>query len=324
MMRFYIGTYTAQGGEGVFACEWDGNAPRVICAARELDDPTYLLLSNDGQTLYASGARNGEGAVAGYAVEETGLRLMDMQPANGKDTCHLAVSPDGRTLYAANYATGSVSVFPLENGRLLPMCQQLVHTGSGPNARRQKAAHVHQCVFQPGTGTLFAVDLGADRIALYNREGRGGRLEEAGEISVPAGTGPRHLLFDGPSRFYLAGELANTALAYQWENGRWRLSRCVSTLPAGFAGESYAAAIRLRKGALYVSNRGHDSIAVFTLSADGTLRAKEWLTSQGCWPRDFDWLRDGTLLIANQKAGGVYCGGHVLPIKGATCVCVGH
>jgi 6-phosphogluconolactonase len=57
---------------------------------------------------------------------------------------------------------------------------------------------------------------------------------------------------------------------------------------------------------LYVSNRGHDSIAQYTIAETGTLTAKSWAPTLGRTPRNFRIDPTGTfLLAANQGSNNV-------------------
>jgi 6-phosphogluconolactonase len=104
-------------------------------------------------------------------------------------------------------------------------------------------------------------------------------------------------------------ELANTITILGVQGDRsFRRRAAVSTLPPGFTGSSAAGHIALnRKGdRLYVSNRGHNSIAVFAVGGDGGLTLLQHVGCGGDWPRMFLLLEDrGEMLIANQRSGTV-------------------
>ncbi len=65
----------------------------------------------------------------------------------------------------------------------------------------------------------------------------------------------------------------------------------ISTLPPDFKGKNYDSEVITDHAGrfLYGSNRGHDSIALFTIDlAKGTLRFVETVSSQGNFPRNFN------------------------------------
>ena len=121
-------------------------------------------------------------------------------------------------------------------------------------------------------------------------------------------------------------EMGNLLGDYAFEKGKWVCRALLSTLPFGWHGESSAAAVRVKDGRVYVSNRGHDSIACFLLVPDGIV--PDWIRpTGGVFPRDFVILPDGRFLIAHQKSGDVTLwteqGGVQarLAVPGAVCVC---
>lgn len=322
-MKIYIGTYTSLGGPGVAVCGWTDGRLILLSTAREVDNPIWLTLSPDGQTLYAAGFLPGtpDGAVAAWRVTDAGLVFGSMQPSCGVEPCHLALSPDARFLYAANYMTGSVSVHAVDGASVGPCIQLAERHGSGPRADRQEAAHTHQCTFRPGTNELFVCDLGSDRVAVYDQDPATGLLTAKDELVMPAGMGPRHLAFDGADRFYITGELDNIVRRVTLTDGAWIIDDELSALPEGWTGFNTTAALRLHDGALWVSNRGHDSLCRIALDAQGRMTDRTWTPTGGRIPRDFAFVPGG-VLFAHQEQGGVIAdNGAALAIAGAVCVC---
>ncbi|MEG0766845.1 MAG: beta-propeller fold lactonase family protein, partial [Clostridia bacterium] len=152
--------------------------------------------------------------------------------------------------------------------------------------------------------------------------------------STVPGLGPRHLAYakDGNTA-YLAYELGNVVSVLRAQDAGWVCVQTLSTLPEQAQGESSVAAVRVTDTQVMVSNRGHDSIAVFERLPDGLLRRTHIAAVPGKFPRDFALLDDGRMLVAQQDAGGVaylqWTGDRLtpccapLPIAGAVCVCLG-
>ena len=325
-----VGTYTRFGGPGVAVVDAEKDNIRLICTLDAVADPTWVMQSpHQHQILYSTGAVADKkiALVASYLLENGKLTALSIQETKGAGSCYLCVDKDEKHLYAANYVDGSVSVFPLENGRIGPCCQFLPHEAPlGPNTVRQEHSHAHQFELRPGKDEAFVCNLGTDQVVIYDRRADGS-LSFRETIPGKPGTGPRHLIFDGPDRFYLAGELEGWVSTYEYKDGKWNCLQVLSTLPAGCARpDNTAAAIRMDEKRIYVSNRGHDSIALFDKLPDGTLSPAGHLAVPGCFPRDFR-LWEGGYLIAQQKGGGVAymdsqgkAGAH-LEIPGAVCVC---
>lgn len=308
-MKFFVGDYTRLGGPGVALCELDGETMRLLETYPGLENPTYLILSADQKTLYATSTTPADGeegnSVAAFDVSEGHLTYVCRQSTAGLSACHLTLSPDERFLYVANYSTGSVAVFPVCGNQIAPRIQLIEHEGTGPNADRQERAHTHFVAFDPEDDTLlYAVDLGIDAVMIYRQDPETGLLALCQRVDVPAGMGPRHLVF-GKDMMYVAHELGNAVSVFHRENSGWSLVQNISTLPEEWEGESYVAAIRLTGNRVFVSNRGHDSLAVYRVLIDGTLSLVGIYSTIGQWPRDFIHLPDGRILAAHQESGDV-------------------
>ena len=337
-MKFIVGNYTHMGGPGVALCELNAAGLRLLDSTPALQDPTYMILSPDQKTLYSTANDESGGLVAAFDLSEGTLNLISCQSTFGLSACHLTLSPDGRFLYAANYQTGNLAVFPVNQAEIGPCAQIVQHEGSGPVADRQEQAHAHFVAIDPTDDLLlYAVDLGMDAVMLYRRDAETGLLTAHDRVDIEPGLGPRHLAFFGDDLMYVAHELGNAVSAFQRTDSGWQFTRTISTLPDGWSGESYVAAIREHNRRLYVSNRGHDSLAVYDIAEDGALSLFGIFSTHGQFPRDFFILPDGRILASHQDSGDVRllqfepCGtepgmkltqiGEALSLPGAICVC---
>ncbi|NLG23904.1 MAG: lactonase family protein [Clostridiales bacterium] len=331
-MRLFVGTYTGLGGPGAAVLSLEGDALSILSTDGSLRDPSYLALSKSGDRLYAVGESGASGSAAAFRVSGDRLTPLGAVSTGAQAPCHLCLSADERHLYAANYVTGCVTVFPVLPGGLGERIQMVQHTGSGPNAARQRGPHAHWVGFRPGTEELYAVDLGIDQVVGYLRDPDTGLLSPLNRLTVPGGLGPRHLAFSADGQYgYLAHEMGNAVSAVRFGDGEPRLLDTYPTLPGAFDGESTCAAIRLSPDgkALYVSNRGHDSVAAFEV-AEGRLTPAGHIMAFGRTPRDFMPLPGGNMLIAHQDSGTialVRMRDNALisecAILGAVCLCAG-
>ncbi len=308
-MKFYVGDYTRLGGPGVCECELAEGELRLVQTADTLiEDPTYLILSGDGKTLFAtsSSSSDGEegGSVATFDVSDGGLRLTSMHSTAGGSACHLTLSPDERFLYVANYNDGKLTVFPVAEGKIGRRIQLIQHEGHGPNPDRQECAHVHFVQFHPEDGRLYAVDLGLDAVMIYRQDEATGLLTLEERVDVPAGMGPRHLVFRN-DMMYVAHELGGAVSVFRASAGGWQLEQTLSTMPEGGGSEGAVAAIRVLGDRLYVSNRENDDIAEFEIRMGGSLVLERNIPTFGNFPRDFIPLHDGLILAANQNSGDI-------------------
>lgn len=311
----YVASCTEDGGIFEYRVTETGRAEEV--GFTPMDRPMYMAIAN-GRMHILLRAPFDEGRESGLVVcdmDREGHLRMPTAPVStqGEVACHLAVVGDD--VYAVNYISGSVFGMP---DRLA------VHRGSGVHPTRQTSPHTH-FVSPTSDGRFLAVtDLGIDRIYIYRKD-----LTLASTVALPVGHGPRHLAFheDG-EHVFCVNELASTVSLLSYRDGRMTLLHTVSALPAGFSGESTAAAIRCVGDAVYVSNRGHDSVTELGFSGD-RLTFRRTISVYGESPRDFI-VHGGLIISANERSDEVTLvaldsGALVsrIPVKAPICVAVG-
>jgi 6-phosphogluconolactonase len=320
----YVGTYTGSGSRGIYRFEFDpaSGAATAPVLAGESDNPSFLAVHPNGRVLYAvnelasfGGAPTG--AVSAFAIDPASGKLtrLNQQPSGGADPCYVAVDRAGRNVLVANYTAGTVSVLPLSaDGRLRPPSTVLRHEGTGPNRARQEGPHAHEIVLDAAEAFAFALDLGADRIFVYRYGAASGTLEpnDPKAAVLEPGSGPRHLAWHPSGKIaYVISELGSTVTAFRYDAGHGVLDafQTVTTMPAGFSGPNKAAEVAVSPDGrfLYASNRGDDSLAVFSIdAASGTLAASGRVPTGGRAPRHFAIDDSGRwLLVANEDSDSV-------------------
>lgn len=300
-------------GEGIHVFDYDertgGLRPEGV--AREVDSPAFLCLSPDGRFLYAASEVPGrdEGVIGSYAVSpaDGALTLLGFQFMGGAWASYVTMDGAGRAVLTADYGLGRVAMLPVRpDGSLGPVSSRHQLEGSGPIVGRQEGPHTHCIVVSPNGRFAFAADLGADRVFGYRLDPEGRGLVPHEALELRAGSGPRHLAFAPDGRHaYLVGELDSTitTLACDPEAGRLSVVAVHPLLPDDFGGESLAADIHLHPSGrfLYASNRGHDSIAVFTVRPDGGLEPLGHRATEGATPRNFAISPDGRFLLVGHQ-----------------------
>ena len=317
----YVGCYTHTSPIGIHVLDWSDPAglPIEQSVSDDVEHPSFLAVHPSGTVLYAvseTASADGGGGLAAFRIDQVdgSLAAIDRTSSHGTAPCHVSVDPDGRYLYVANYLSGTIAVYDLElDGRFGALVATHQHRGSGPSAR-QEGPHAHCIVPGPGGHSVYAADLGTDRVSQYVHRRRRGTdvFELEDQLALDAGAGPRHLAFhpDQPVGF-LVCELDSTivTLGVHPTNGRLTRLGSRSTLPAHFEGESIAAEVRVHPNGRYVSvsNRGHDSIAMFGFSGPGEpLEPLGHVPSGGQTPRNFTVHPSGrSLLAANQDSNTV-------------------
>lgn len=307
-----IGTYQNMGQKALRVLEFDPMNPSFheLAADTQIDAPSFAI--GTGGHIFAVSEKE-DGMVVSYRYDRENKRLVQLgrQKTKGGLPCYLHFDKRHRTLYAANYGTGSVAVFPVDAAFRIGACMQLlVHEGSSVVGERQECAHAHSIEEIPFAPDYKIVqDLGSDALWLY-RVQEDGKLEFCEKIAVPAGHGPRHIAFGKKKkRIYVACELANVVDVYRWDEKNCGMERIqtVSTLPDSYKGENTVADIHVwgDDGLLLVSNRGHDSIAVFQILEDGLLALRSIACAGGKNPRNFLPLPQGYVLIAAQDSNRI-------------------
>jgi 6-phosphogluconolactonase len=310
----YTGTYTSSGGPGIAVMTYDPGSGSVSPSGTlpSVADPSFLAARGDG-LLYA--VDENEDRVTAVAVGGGAPRVLNSSAAGGSGPCHLAVHRAGGHLLTANYGSGSVAVHRLAaDGSLGERTDLVQHTGSGPDPDRQSGPHTHMVLNDPGGAFVLAVDLGTDTVYTYRLDTGSGRLTGVSTAKAPAGAGPRHAAFHPSGRFlYVANELGDslTVCGYDPDTGTVTPGDSLPTVPAGSGGaeRNYPAEVAVcADGAfVYVSNRGHDSIARFRV-ADGGARLEllDAVPSGGAYPRHIALAPgDAWLFAANQNSGTV-------------------
>ncbi len=313
--RYLLGGYTRAQAEGIPTRRAQGlgvvevvdgrlGSPRVVA---EADNPSWVVLSHDGRTVYAVAERE-RGGVAAWRVGEGGDGPWDLlgqeQSTGGAFPCHLALSADGRHLVVANYGSGSVSVHPvLADGSVGERSDLVVHDGpSGPNRERQDGPHAHQVVVTPGH--VLVCDLGLDAVIGYELSADG-RLREVARSGFSPGSGPRHLALSGEGRTaWVVSELTSTVVTCRVDGPALTPVSSVSTRAPHLQLDNLAAALLVSPDGSRVvaSNRGDDTVAVFDVEAGGGLRRDTLYSAGGHWPRDLTWGPGDELLVAAERA----------------------
>jgi 6-phosphogluconolactonase len=280
IIDFYIGTYTAGGqSKGIYCssldCDKGGlSVPELVCEIRK---PSFLAIHPGGDFLY-SVTEGDPGRISAFRIDRDSKRLefLNISPSGGRGPCYVTVSDNGKTLFVANYVSGSVASISLNiDGTLGEVVSIIQHSGCGPVEERQEGPHVHSVNLSPDNRFAYVADLGIDKVMIYSlNQATGGILKNGGLCyKGKPGSGPRHLTFHPNGKFvYLINELDNTVavLLHNSEDGSLSEIQVISTLPDGSTEESKTAEVKVHPNGkfLYGSNRGADSIVIYSIDSD--------------------------------------------------------
>jgi 6-phosphogluconolactonase len=347
----YIGTYTTGKSEGIYLYRLDLSSGELkyLATTKGVVNPSFLTLSPNRRYLYAVNevqefAGKKSGALSAFAIDQrTGeLQLLNQQPSLGADPCYVEVDARGRFVLVANYTGGNVAVFPIKrDGSLGEASDMKQASGSSINRERQEGPHAH-CILLDSTNRFaYSCNLGTDKIMIFRFDARNGKLlpAEPPWAQAKPGAGPRHLAFSPNGRYvFVLNELHSTVTAFKRDPAQGGLKelQTVNMLPKGFTGANTGADIHVSADGrfLYCSNRGHNSIAIFTIDPRvGALKLAGHDSTQGLTPRNFAIDPTGRFLLAanqnsdsvvvfrrDQKTGRLSSTGHVAEVPSPVCL----
>ncbi|WP_414838775.1 lactonase family protein [Carnobacterium sp. TMP28] len=300
----YLGTYTKRESKGIYTIQLDTVNKKLTHSSFlvQADNPTYLTLSHDKTRLYAISKENEEGALVAFKRDESNeLIPSGLVSAPGAPPCYVSYDEVRSFIYTANYHKGEVSVLKTNKEGQLTLLDTVKHSGSSIH-ENQQVPHAHYFDLSPDGRYVIACDLGTDAVYTYAVSDNG-KLSEVSRLNVAPGTGPRHLVFHpNQETAYLFGELSSDVLTlrYNLSTGAFTVAQTIPTIPAGYTEFNGGAAIRMSQDGkfVYASNRGHDSIAVFSVSPENNLLSLvEIIPSEGKIPRDFDIDPTGQFIV---------------------------
>ncbi|WP_440441045.1 lactonase family protein [Phocaeicola coprocola] len=302
-----VGSYAPSQDEGirVYVFNQETGKGTYRSGISGISNPSFLTPSADGSRVYAVGEDEGISSTANALAFDRAkgtLSLINSQPTNGGAPCNITLSPKEDYVLTANYAGGSVTVFPLGNRGELLAGDTLTFTGSGPDKERQAQPHLHSVLFTPDNRLLLANDLGTDRIHVFpvNDKKGEGLLNRAAayDVQLAPGSGPRHTCFapDG-KHAYLITELSGDVIAISYDEMKLDT---IQTIKADTLDAHGSADIHISPDGdfVYASNRlKGDGIAIFSVSSeDGTLE-KVGYQPTGIHPRNFVITPNGKFLL---------------------------
>lgn len=347
----YFGCYTnpKSGAKGIHMSEFDavkGTLSDPVLAA-ETGSPSFLAIHPSKKYLYAVGEAGTPGqkggGVSAFTIGGDGmLKLINQVSSVGAGPCHISLDQTGRMAMVANYGGGSVASYAIgEDGSLSEAKTFVQHEGGSVDKKRQAGPHAHSMNRSPDNRFAFACDLGLDKVLIYAIDPATGTLKAHGHGTVPPGSGPRHFAFHPNGKFAFVNNemlMTVTTFAYDAEKGTLTEVATVSTLPEadrGKTGLSTAETVAHPNGKfVYVSNRTHDTIAVFTCDpATGRLTLIQNAAVEGQIPRNFNldpsgkWMivahqnsNTAALFSVDQETGKLAFTGKKIPVGGAVCV----
>jgi 6-phosphogluconolactonase len=328
----YVGTYTGgkSKSQGIYLfrlqtqnLEVSQNITLVpLGLAAETASPSFIEIDPKRRLLFAVNETTElqgkpTGAVSAFSNNPTTgkLTLINQRSSMGAGPCHLVLDKTGKNLLVANYDSGNVAVFPVAaDGTLGEPTDFVQHAGKSVNKQRQEGPHAHCVTLDPANKFVFVCDLGLDKVMTYRFDAEHGKLtsNEPAFTTLKPGAGPRHMVFRPDGKFaYVINELDSTVTAFSYnpQTGALTEVQTISTLPHYYDGPNTTAEIDVHPSGkwLYASNRGHNSVILFSIDPDsGNLTYVEEQGTGGKTPRHFGIQPSPKhLAIANQDSDSI-------------------
>jgi 6-phosphogluconolactonase len=329
----FVGTYTDGKSKGIYRMVFDSASGKLSEPelAAEVSNPSFLAVHPTRKYLYSVNEGPGPGkggGVTSFSLDpKTGeLTKINQESTVGDGPCHLVVDATGKNVLVANYGGGSVAVLPIgPDGKLGPASDFIQHTGKVFDPRRQGTPHAHSVNLDKANRFAVVADLGLDRLFVYKLDSTHGKLtpNDPPWTKVKNRSGPRHFAFHPDGKHaYVINEIdcTVTALEYDAENGTLTPIQTIPTMPVNVQGRHSTAEVVVHPSGkfLYGSNRGHDSLAVYTIEpGTGRLTNVEYEPTRGKTPRNFAVDPTGSYVLAENMGSGTIVVFKVDPETGA-------
>ena len=311
---FYVGTYTNGDSKGIYKYQIDkeGKLSKIGLVA-ETNNPSFITKTKDNKTLIAvdEANENGTGFVKSFRIKKDTLAFINQSKSGGAHPCFVTINDKNQVL-VANYSGGNVGFLELNSkGELSDLLDVQQHTGKG-TTDRQKVPHAHSTWFHPNKEEVISVDLGTNELWFSKIDEKENKLvlSNQNKLNMTDGAGPRHLAFHPNKNWiYVLNELDNTVSLIKEKNNLYYIDSNISMLPKDFIEYTNGADIHISNDGkfLYASNRGHNSIVIYTINSEkGNLQLVGFEAVKGVNPRNFSLTPDNKyLLVANQDTNNL-------------------
>lgn len=326
-ITLYIGT-GGKKAEGIYHTTFNQQTGQFsdVSLASKINSPGFIARHPSLTCLYAVARWKNQAGVVGYKIgKDQKLEEFTRMVCTDGMGCHLAVHPSGKFLLTAQYAGGSVGFFPLNEKGELKEPSIFEHSGgSKVFGTRQDSPHPHWCGYSPCGKFALIPDLGLDQIVLYKIDLEEIKMSPHGIAKSLAGGGPRHMRFSTNQKWiYLLNELSLSVEVFSWDSqlGKAKsLSNFPTLTETEKIGESFnsAAEILVHPSGkwIYSSNRGHDSVTVFSTNPDGSLKIIQKQPIRGAFPRNINLTPSGKWLLAAGQDSNTVAAHRVDPASG--------
>lgn len=262
--------------------------------------PGSLAVNLERKLLLASLRTNAE--VGSFQIGEHGqLTLIDKAGlGSGANAAYVATDKKGNYLLAASYSGGRVTVHEIgAQGKLSTPALQTITT----------ANTAHAAVLTADQQWLFVPHVAPNAIYQFRFDAASGKLTQQDRApGGKEGAGPRHLAIHPSQKFAFSSDESGSSVtlySLDAEKGLKPL-QTLSTLPEDFTGKNSTADVQVHANGefVWVSNRGHDSLAGFHFDAAAAKLTAIGQTPTEKTPRSFALSPNGNYLFSAGEGSG--------------------
>ena len=340
----YVGTYTeivagdfGGHGKGISCYEFDAvNGELNLLNNQFQVNPSYLSIAS---IMHSNNELENKSSKYLFAVSEVlaskkpvlhtytindnySLSLIDTKTIEGGCPCHIHYfqNKEGQSYTAtACYETGNLVIHNMNVEATADLNLHepinIYHKGSSQHPSRQTQAHAHCACFDIVSNKLLVCDLGLDQVKVYSLQKNNDSFNaiEQQIITLPAGSGPRHICFDDNYAYgFIINELTGsvTIIKHSAEKKEYEINGTFDTrVPLSESSintDLGGAAIRVSACGkfIYTSMRSDNTIRLFVF--DPITESLSFIASyptEGLTPRDFTLDATGKwLLVAHQDS----------------------
>ncbi len=257
-------------------------------------------LAVDAGRKYLFASLRTTSSLASFRIDRAtgGLTLLGrVQVPQGENAAYLRPDPTGRWLVTASYAAGKVVVYPLIDGMI-----------GSPLETIATAKTAHFVSFDRSNQWVFVPHVAPNAVYQFRFDAATGRLTPTTPAAGGApGAGPRHLAWHPTQNLaFTSDESGSSITAYRFDPATGLTPvQTLSTLPVGFTAKNSTAEVKVHPTGkfVWVSNRGHDSLAGFALDPAGGL-VPLGQTPTEATPRSFDIDASGKYVFGAGEGSG--------------------
>ena len=259
--------------------------------------PAALAIHPDRKFLYVG--RRGALDIASFSIDQAngGIDQIGSAPLQGEPVA-MATDRKGNFILSAYYYQRTAAVHRIVDGAAVNPAVEWQMTAGG----------AHSIQTDPSNKFAFVPHIanrGPNQIFQFKFDENTGHItpNDPPRVEPTEYLGPRHFCFHPLlDTVYFSDEQGCSVTGYRLDTGAGTLAafQTISTLPEGFAGDNSCSQIQITADGrfLYAPNRGHDSIAGFSVDpTSGALSAAGHVPTQAV-PRAFSLDPQGKFLYA--------------------------